>query len=176
MVSMWAAFGPIENIPPLAFAVPAMFAKSSTIYNPIVYLMLRPNFRRVMWRDLGALCHTCLKVCHCSQEPEKCSFKQENRVSLRTVPRQTKPFSSCISCAQPPMIALNGCSCGKRKNVFECFRHYRLTCGVANPCAVGDSPNSQNESLVAFTHTKRTSGIDNAHIHLEITPGYPNVA
>ncbi|CAF91597.1 unnamed protein product, partial [Tetraodon nigroviridis] len=54
VVSMLAAFGPVDNIPPLAFALPAMFAKSSTIYNPIIYLTLRPNIRRMMCRNLGA--------------------------------------------------------------------------------------------------------------------------
>uniref|UniRef100_A0A674F3X8 Opsin-5-like n=1 Tax=Salmo trutta TaxID=8032 RepID=A0A674F3X8_SALTR len=66
VVSMWAAFGHMDNIPPLAFAVPAMFAKSSTIYNPIIYLLLRPNFRRVMYRDLVSLHRAFLKGCLCS--------------------------------------------------------------------------------------------------------------
>uniref|UniRef100_A0A8C2WHQ3 Opsin 7, group member a n=1 Tax=Cyclopterus lumpus TaxID=8103 RepID=A0A8C2WHQ3_CYCLU len=51
VVSMWAAFGHIENISPLAFALPAMFAKSSTIYNPIIYLMLRPNIQMLLNPD-----------------------------------------------------------------------------------------------------------------------------
>uniref|UniRef100_A0A3Q1HY07 G-protein coupled receptors family 1 profile domain-containing protein n=1 Tax=Anabas testudineus TaxID=64144 RepID=A0A3Q1HY07_ANATE len=130
VVSMWAAFGYVENIPPVAFAVPAMFAKSSTIYNPIIYLMLRPNFRRVMWRDLGVLCHTCLRGCQCTKDPEKCCSKPEIRIRLGTI--QTKQVPSPNSCAQPPMIALNDHSCGRCKDAFECFRHYPQICVLQN--------------------------------------------
>lgn len=189
VVSMWAAFGHIENIPPLAFAVPAMFAKSSTIYNPIIYLMLRPNFRRVMWRDLGILCHTCLK-CHCSKGPEKCCSKPEIRIRLHTIQRQTNQFPSSNSSAQPPMIALNDRSCGKSKDAFECFRHYPQMCGVANTDANGDSSkdtpvpqthtqkteNECQKPLLAIMYSKRTSEIDNVHINLEMTPGHAKLA
>uniref|UniRef100_A0A3P9DHL0 Opsin 7, group member a n=1 Tax=Maylandia zebra TaxID=106582 RepID=A0A3P9DHL0_9CICH len=82
VVSMWAAFGHIENIPPMAFAMPAMFAKSSTIYNPIIYLMLRPNFRRMVCSDLGALCQVSMKGCICSQCQVKCCLKPKIRVRL----------------------------------------------------------------------------------------------
>uniref|UniRef100_A0AAR2LI89 G-protein coupled receptors family 1 profile domain-containing protein n=1 Tax=Pygocentrus nattereri TaxID=42514 RepID=A0AAR2LI89_PYGNA len=84
VVSMWAAFGQIKSIPPLAFAMPAMFAKSSTIYNPIVYLLLRPNFRRVMWRDLGLLQRACFRCCLCSTIPQRpCRSKTVPLQSLR---------------------------------------------------------------------------------------------
>lgn len=61
VVSMWAAFGDFDNIPPLAFAIPALFAKSSPLYNPLVYLLLKPNFRR----DL----HSMLEACSCPKSP-----------------------------------------------------------------------------------------------------------
>uniref|UniRef100_A0A3P8S4W3 Opsin 7, group member a n=1 Tax=Amphiprion percula TaxID=161767 RepID=A0A3P8S4W3_AMPPE len=113
VVSMWAAFGHVENIPPLAFAMPAMFAKSSTIYNPIIYLTLRPNFRRIMCRDIGTLCHACLRGCLCQRCSTKCSSKQKIRVRLRTVHRQTNRFpctldkyshSEISSCAQAKLL------------------------------------------------------------------------
>uniref|UniRef100_A0A8C5FKD4 G-protein coupled receptors family 1 profile domain-containing protein n=1 Tax=Gadus morhua TaxID=8049 RepID=A0A8C5FKD4_GADMO len=65
IVSMWAAFGHVDAIPPLAFALPAMLAKSSTIYNPAIYLMLRPNFRRVLRRDLVVAVVMLLFPCLC---------------------------------------------------------------------------------------------------------------
>ncbi|XP_063056475.1 opsin 7, group member a [Engraulis encrasicolus] len=58
VVSMWAAFGHYQDIPPLAFAVPAVFAKSSPLYNPLVYLLLKPNFRQ----DLHSLLLACVCV------------------------------------------------------------------------------------------------------------------
>lgn len=187
VVSMWAAFGHIENIPPLAFAMPAMFAKSSTIYNPIIYLMLRPNVRRVMRRDLGTLCHTCLKGC--SQGPVKCCSKPKIRVRLRTANRQTNQLPSSNSSAQPPMVALKDHSCEKCKDAFECFRHYPQMCGISNPAANGESSKDQhvpvppqnkqklqNVCLLATMCTKRTSEIDNLHINLEMVPGHAKVA
>lgn len=193
MVSMWAAFGHIENIPPLAFAMPAMFAKSSTIYNPIIYLMLRPNFRRMMHRDIGVLCHTCLKSCLCLQGPVKCCSKPEIRVRLRTIHRQTNQFPSSNSSAQPPVAPSGGHSCDKCKDAFECFRHYPQMCGVTNPAANGDSYKDQDtpvprmhtqktqsvchkKSLLATMCAKRTSETDNLHINLEMVPGHAKVA
>ncbi|XP_029309161.1 opsin 7, group member a [Cottoperca gobio] len=122
VVSMWAAFGHYENIPPLAFAFPAMFAKSSTIYNPIIYLMLRPKVRSLMRRDLGTLCHACLNGCLCSQGPAKCC----------AIHRQTNQFPPSNSSAQPPTVAI------KCKDAFECFRHYPQMCSVTNPAANRD--------------------------------------
>lgn len=142
MVSMWAAFGHVENIPPLAFAVPAMFAKSSTIYNPFIYLMLRPNFRRVMWRDLGILCHACLKSCHCYKDTEMRVSKPEIRIRICTI--QNNPISLSNSSAQPAMIALNDHCCGKCEDAFERSRHYPQTCGITKPDASDDSSKDQH--------------------------------
>lgn len=68
IVSMWAAFGEPENVPPMAFALAAMFAKSSTLYNPIVYLAFKPNFRKSLCGDVaqfrGMLC-----ACLCQADP-----------------------------------------------------------------------------------------------------------
>ncbi|XP_018532030.1 opsin 7, group member a [Lates calcarifer] len=193
VVSMWAAFGQIESIPPLAFAMPAMFAKSSTIYNPIIYLMLRPNFRRMMRRDMGTLCHACLRSCLCSQCPANCCSKPEIRVRLRTVHRQTDQFPSSNSSAQPPIEALKDHSCEKCKDAFECFKHYPQMCGVSNPAANGDLSEDQDtpvpqthkqktqsvyhkKSLLATMCAKRTSERDNLHINLEMVPGHAKVA
>lgn len=64
IVSMWAAFGHSTDVPPMAFALAAIFAKSSTLYNPIVYLVFKPNFRKSLCRDV-AHCRTtfCRFIC-----------------------------------------------------------------------------------------------------------------
>lgn len=182
VVSMWAAFGHIEAIPPLAFAIPAMFAKSSTIYNPIIYLMLRPNFRRRMGRDLGT-CHACLKSCLCPHGP----------VRLLTIHRQTNqcPLSNCS--AAPPTVQLKDHSCERCKDAFECFRHYPQMCGVTNQAVNSNVSKDQDtavsqtrkqkaesvhheKSLLATIFAKRTSEIENFHINLEMVPGHTKVA
>ncbi|XP_051509664.1 opsin-5-like [Myxocyprinus asiaticus] len=55
IVAMWAAFGRLNQVPPLAFAIAAIFAKSSTIYNPVVYLLFKPNFRKSLSRDTAQI-------------------------------------------------------------------------------------------------------------------------
>lgn len=65
VVSMWAAFGNPTSVPPMAFALAAIFAKSSTLYNPIVYLVFKPNFRKSLCRDV-ALCRSTLCSCLCA--------------------------------------------------------------------------------------------------------------
>lgn len=190
---MWAAFGRIDDLPPLAFAMPAMFAKSSTIYNPIIYLMLRPNIRRVLCRDLGTLCQVCLKGCHCTKGPAECCSKPEIRVRLATIPRQSSQNPSSNSFAQPAIVALKDYSCEKCKDAFECFRNYPQICGVTNPAATEDAPkdphtpdpqtHKQNiqrvynkKCLLATMCAKRTPEIDNLHINLEMIPGHARVA
>ncbi|KAK7877900.1 hypothetical protein WMY93_031429 [Mugilogobius chulae] len=54
-VAMWAAFGDALLVPPTAFALAALFAKSSTIYNPLVYLLCKPNFRQCLCKDSTTL-------------------------------------------------------------------------------------------------------------------------
>lgn len=74
---MWAAFGNPATVPPMAFAIAAIFAKSSTLYNPIVYLVFKPNFRKLLCRDL-ARCRRTLGRCLCrSHSAQKTSCKQE---------------------------------------------------------------------------------------------------
>lgn len=183
---MWAAFGHIDNIPPLAFAMPAMFAKSSTIYNPIIYLTLRPNIRRIMCRDLGILCHTCLKGCH--RAPARCCTKPNLRVRLGNIHKQTNQMPKSDSSAQPSIVALKDYSCENCKDTFECFKHYPQICGFAHPAASGDQVKGQEEakgsqarrpnrhmagnrrSLVATVCSKRTSEITNLHVNLEMMP------
>ncbi|TRY99453.1 hypothetical protein DNTS_022996 [Danionella cerebrum] len=55
VVAMWAAFVEPVKVPPFAFALAAIFAKSSTIYNPVVYLIFKPNFRKSLSRDTAQI-------------------------------------------------------------------------------------------------------------------------
>ena len=74
VVSMWAGFGNPASVPPMAFALAAIFAKSSTLYNPIVYLVFKPNFRKSLCRDVAQCRRTlCGSPCqHSSAQKGTC--------------------------------------------------------------------------------------------------------
>nr|BBI55010.1 opsin-5-like protein [Anguilla japonica] len=83
VVAMWAAFGDFGRVPPMSFALAAIFAKSSTLYNPMVYLVFKPNFRKSLRRD-AAQCRRQLCSCLCSCEPRSpergsCNPSQHNK-------------------------------------------------------------------------------------------------
>lgn len=53
VVSFYAAFGFADNVPTLVAAIPALFAKTSTFYNPIIYFFAYKSFRESLvksWR------------------------------------------------------------------------------------------------------------------------------
>lgn len=106
IVSMWAAFGDPENVPPMAFALAAMFAKSSTLYNPIVYLVFKPNFRKSLCGDV-ALFRGMLCACLCQPDPvqkkggncsEHLQHEAERRNSTRPSNGTPDNHSSCRHC------------------------------------------------------------------------------
>ncbi|KAG7477915.1 hypothetical protein MATL_G00074700 [Megalops atlanticus] len=80
VVAMWAAFSNFLLVPPFAFALAAIFAKSSTIFNPVVYLLFKPNFRKSLCRD-GALFrrHLCSRVCGCGPCPTQKDSQRNNK-------------------------------------------------------------------------------------------------
>ncbi|XP_053739692.1 opsin-5-like [Synchiropus splendidus] len=179
IVSMWAAFGRIEDIPPMAFALPAMFAKSSTIYNPIIYLTLRPNFRKVIHKDLDILLHSCLK------NPLSCCSKLNVPVKLG-VQRPSNP-SSDLS-VHPATVALDEPS-GEpsRKVCLKNFHRPPQTVRVAAPIDSGGAFKDQ-EGLVLSpsSHLAPRSGDaspfcaketpEDDHLRLEMVPGQAKVA
>ncbi|MEQ2228165.1 hypothetical protein ILYODFUR_006097 [Ilyodon furcidens] len=190
IVSMWAAFGDFEDIPPLAFAMPAMFAKSSTIYNPIIYLMLRPNFRGIMCKDLGTLFQTCLKGCLVFKGQAKCCSKPNIMLRRRTAHRRTNQFPLSISSTQPPIVTRNNLRCQKCMDSFECFRHYPNMCGIANPTSNTDASKDREAPVLQTLHqmcesghpkkslmaTIMTSDTNYVNISLEMAPRYAKEA
>lgn len=53
VVSFYVAFGSAENVPTLVAAIPALFAKTSTFYNPLIYFFAYKSFRESLlktWR------------------------------------------------------------------------------------------------------------------------------
>ncbi|XP_044024650.1 opsin 8, group member b isoform X2 [Siniperca chuatsi] len=64
LVSLWSIFCDSSTIPPEVSLLPCMFAKSSTVYNPIIYYIFSQSFRR----EVKQLCWLCLgfNPCHVS--------------------------------------------------------------------------------------------------------------
>ncbi|KAM4556764.1 opsin 7, group member a [Fundulus diaphanus] len=190
VVSMWAAFGEFENIPPLAFAMPAMFAKSSTIYNPIIYLMLRPNFRRIVCRDLGTLFQACLKGCLVFKGKARCCSKPNITHRRHTAHRRTNQFPISISSVQPPAVIVKDLRCQRCTDSFECFRHYPQMCGIANPASNMDSSKDRETPVLqtlsplcdsehpkrSLMATVRTSDTNYFNISVEMVPRYTKEA
>ncbi|XP_053192643.1 opsin 8, group member b [Scomber japonicus] len=58
VLSMWSVLGDSNTIPPEVTLLPCMFAKSSTVYNPIIYYIFSQNFKRevkqLRWLCLGS--------------------------------------------------------------------------------------------------------------------------
>ncbi|XP_039636884.1 opsin 8, group member b [Perca fluviatilis] len=46
IVSIWSLFSDSRTIPPQVSLLPCMFAKSSTAYNPLIYYIFSPGFKR----------------------------------------------------------------------------------------------------------------------------------
>ncbi|XP_072552402.1 opsin 7, group member a [Salminus brasiliensis] len=119
LVSIWAAFGDIEVIPPLAFAVPAMFSKSSTIYNPLIYLLLKPNFRHLLCKDMLSLRQVCAERCLAM-----CVLWDTCRPALALRTRSLRPQSHLAP------VGLGHCSCEWCNDPFEQFRNYPRHCPI----------------------------------------------
>ncbi|KAG8002482.1 Visual pigment-like receptor peropsin [Nibea albiflora] len=102
VVAMWAAFGDATKVPPHVFALAAIFAKSSTIYNPMVYLLCKPNFRECLYRDTSMLRQRIYRGSPQS-DPKECfgSGSQRNKemsVSTRFSNGQQEAYGACLHC------------------------------------------------------------------------------
>lgn len=102
VVAMWAAFGDATQVPPAAFALAAVFAKSSTIYNPMVYLLCKPNFRECLYRDTSMLRQMIYRGSPQSEPKERFgSTSQRNKdmsVSTRFSNGQQESYGACLHC------------------------------------------------------------------------------
>ncbi|XP_042320014.1 opsin-5-like [Sceloporus undulatus] len=110
IVAMWSAFGDASQVPVLAFALCAVFAKSSATYNPLVYLLFKPNFQKYLSKDLSLFQALCTVFC-CSR-PRVIALQsfhtRDGRASMRFSTAFTDHRGSCRNCA----------------DTFECFRNY----------------------------------------------------
>ncbi|KAJ8383578.1 hypothetical protein AAFF_G00219580 [Aldrovandia affinis] len=181
LVSMWAAFGRVEDIPPMAFAVPAVFAKSSTLYNPVVYLLLKPNFRHIVCKDFRRLQKVCHSRCFCPKRLQKCNYRSVIEVSLRTLKKRSESSSTSVHIGP----GCSNCTCERGNDTFECFRNYPRGCQVnvntvqfslresasaAEPERHPKIRQATKKSVRVIVRGKKNSEIDSLEITLETVP------
>ncbi|OCT62358.1 opsin-5 [Xenopus laevis] len=118
IVAMIAAFGDPTKIPSLVFAIAAVFAKSSTIYNPMIYLLLKPNFLNVVTKELTLFQTMCAVVCGWCRTP---------------MVRTPCPHKDLITTSKPPgNFKESQGVCRNCVDTFECFRNYPRCCALGN--------------------------------------------
>lgn len=170
IVAMWAAFGDASQVPVLAFALSAMFAKSSAVYNPLVYLLFKPNFQKFLSKDLSLLQAVCAVFC-CSR-PRIIALRsfhaRDGKASMRFSAAFTDRRGSCRNCT----------------DTFECFsnypRCYRLppkpnTSPKRKPLAIlGDGttcrPSLKRTVQVMVLVTRKKTGMGTVNVAGEVLP------
>ncbi|XP_036433942.1 opsin 7, group member d [Colossoma macropomum] len=108
IVAMWAAFSTSLHVPPIAFALAAIFAKSSTIYNPVVYLLFKPNFRKSLTNDTAEIRRRiCSSPCKGSPLPEEKDLQTSQRCNNKDISNSTRlsnglpdSHGACLHCAE----------------------------------------------------------------------------
>ncbi|XP_016090724.1 rhodopsin, GQ-coupled-like [Sinocyclocheilus grahami] len=109
VVAMWAAFVEPSKVPPIAFALAATFAKSSTIYNPVVYLVFKPNFRKSLSRDTAQIRkRICSSPCKGSPVPGEKDLQRQTSLCCNKDASNTTRISNgladshgaCLHCTE----------------------------------------------------------------------------
>ncbi|XP_006036624.2 opsin-5-like [Alligator sinensis] len=181
IIAMWAVFGSTERIPPLIFVVPAVFAKSSTLYNPVVYLLLRPHFRNTIAQDCADLQQLCIRTCFCLKALPNWSYRSVLDVRLKT-------FKGRNECSCNSVQTVEGCSpylpCEKCDDTFECFKNYPKCCPErfsTIECTTQENVSFENnfqvkvkqgtkKSVRVVVGGEKRSETDHLEITLEATP------
>ncbi|XP_072269353.1 opsin-5-like [Pyxicephalus adspersus] len=180
IIAMWAAFGSIDIIPPLAFAVPAIFAKSSTMYNPLIYLLLKPNFRNMLAQRFSVFHKLCAVQWLCRKPTSVC-----HHVSLPELFH--KLFYRRRSNCQKIKTSKEGCQyfpCDECKDTFECFKHYPRCChdvltvlpyttqanNNASEMKPLDLKHGDKKSLRVSVRGQKRADADSFDISLEVIP------
>ncbi|XP_073488865.1 opsin-5-like [Aquarana catesbeiana] len=179
IIAMWAAFGSIDIIPPLAFAVPAVFAKASTMYNPMIYLLLKPNFRNMLGKHFTVLCKICAFHCLCMKHVNVCHHVTLLGLFHKLFGRKR---SNCLS-----VKSKEGCQyfpCDKCKDTFECFKHYPRCChdvltalpytkqtDNVSEMKPSDLRHGAKKTLRVSVQGQKRTGVDSFEITLEVIPG-----
>ncbi|KAJ8355591.1 hypothetical protein SKAU_G00183850 [Synaphobranchus kaupii] len=107
---------------PEVFVFPALFAKSSHVYNPFIYFYFNKVFRREVWRLLGSLC----------------LLRKQNRVGVWPLQnhRSQHPIQIQLQEQGVPQGAHRGGPCPNRLAVYSCW----VSNARLNPANAESSP------------------------------------
>ncbi|XP_053549680.1 opsin-5-like [Bombina bombina] len=158
VVAMWSVANVKSEMSSLVFAIAAAFAKSSTLYNPVVYLLLKPNFLSTLTQDLALLQSMCTIICQgCNPAKRTFSLATKVKSSTKTTDNFRENQGSCRSC----------------NDTFECFRKYPRCCNFkhmdnvppmtitvdGNPTNIPQSVRGKAVHLIVYSSRTR-SGAD----------------
>ncbi|XP_067163941.1 opsin-5-like [Apteryx mantelli] len=164
IVALWAVFGDASQVPALAFVLSAAFAKSSTLYNPLVYLLFKPNFQKFLSKDILLL--QAIRTILCCGCPS---------VSLQPRDGRTR-FS--------PGFGDHRGACRNCHDTFECFSNYPKcyklsqtpdTSSRPAPLAIlsdgsACQPGLKRTVQVMVLVTRKRSGLGAANVAGEVLP------
>ncbi|XP_053323871.1 opsin-5-like [Spea bombifrons] len=172
VISMWVTFGSVDIIPPLAFAVPSVFAKSSTIYNPIIYLFLKPNFRNILTKSFGELRELCARPCFSLELLYTCCCT----TLLQLLHKCFKKIKSICHGSMESAKGYNFDTCEQCKDTFECFKHYPKCCSTQFSTSLESKhhvyqKNNVKRSIRVIVRGQTTVEMNDLEITLEVMPG-----
>lgn len=85
IVSLWSIYQPGDSIPPEVSMLPCLFAKTSTVYNPLIYYIFSKTFKQEV-NQLGRLCGRA-NIC-CTSDAKN---SPENTIYLVCDANKSKP-------------------------------------------------------------------------------------
>lgn len=165
VVALWAVCGGAGQVPALAFVLSAVFAKSSTLYNPLVYLLFKPNFHKILSKDIMLLQAIRAVLC-CGCPGTALQPFPPGDTRTRFSPGFSRHRGACRSCS----------------DTFECFsnypRCYKLPQGPGPspaPLAIladgaAAQPGLKSAVQVMVLVTRRMSGLGAASVAGEVLP------
>ena len=131
IVSLVTIIGEPETIPPTVTMVPALLAKSSIIWNPIIYFVRHNDFRREClkllpgWCSLNAYRHYDRAN---KPSPSRSITRQilmENHATVRDTSEHRTPLSGCYALSlSSNESTMTNASQGETKTLFE-LKHKR---------------------------------------------------
>uniref|UniRef100_A0AAY4BI15 G-protein coupled receptors family 1 profile domain-containing protein n=1 Tax=Denticeps clupeoides TaxID=299321 RepID=A0AAY4BI15_9TELE len=124
IVSLWSTFHDSASIPPVVSMLPCLFAKSSTVYNPLIYYAFSKPFKHEV-KQLGRVCGW----------PGTCDANMANQTNANGI-YLVSTRSNLQNPAHVENSALNNTlatwpSFDLHTSLFTCFQHYKhwpLTC------------------------------------------------
>ncbi|XP_077995890.1 opsin-5-like [Glandiceps talaboti] len=107
-MSLYSFFSHIDNAPKIVTVIPALFAKTSCMFNPLIYFSLNGQFRQQTLRRLP----TCLKRCLSINVLERSSRSRKSHVctsnSSKNTSYQPRLGHEIVTCANhTTMLAIN---------------------------------------------------------------------